>query len=101
MMKRFIFVIPLLFLGIQPYTQINEKTGEEKEPVLKVEEDTLFLSLNSDKLIEETKELEKLEQKEKELKRQLSIIERKRRLKDKRELEQIKKDLQKFDERGL
>lgn len=103
-MRKILCVIPLLFLGIQPYTQSdNAKNKTEDKFAAKIEEDTIVLSEHSDKLIEESKELDKLEQKEKNLRKELIELDNKikQKIKEEKELKAIKRDLKNFDERGI
>ena len=98
-MRRFYLLIPFIFFGVQSkvekkvdYTQIKKNDSM----VFKIETDTMLLSYVSEKLVEEVKEIEVLENRKKELKRQLNSLKRQQKL-----INQAKEDLEKFNNRGL
>lgn len=104
MMRKILCVIPLLFLAIQPYTQTNNVQNKTEDKfVIKIEEDTIVLSEHSEKLIEETKELDKLEQRENELRKELIKLNNKikQKAKDDKELKVLKETLDKYNQRGI
>ncbi|WCM42414.1 hypothetical protein MG290_01725 [Flavobacterium sp. CBA20B-1] len=106
-MRKILFVVPFLFLGIKPYQQItSEKYDKTNEDLTQFEKDTLALTvlktsvefqLNVSEKLDERKqqlliELKTIRQRERDLKRQ--------RL-EKRELQKMINDLEKFNNRGL
>lgn len=101
-MRKMFVLLPMLLLSVQPKPQPTTKSIEKKADslVFKIETDTMLLSYVSEKLIEETKEIEALELRKKELKRQLKALKRKQRF-EKKMIEQVKNDLEKFNKRGL
>ena len=105
-MKRIIYLLPFLFYGVQPYNQTTKHLKENSvDPIhteqFKIETDTMILNYTSQKLIEEVKELERLEKRKRRRELQLQIKKEKDKLRDKEIIRQIEIDLHNFDNRGL
>lgn len=104
-MRRIIFLVPILFLGIKPYQQ---PTGNQvkADSLTQFEKDTVVLSMVKNNIEVQIHISQELDQRKKQLLSELKkIIQRERELKrkrkEKRELEKMINDLEKFNNRGL
>ena len=89
-MKRILFLIPILFISVKPYNQTQTKE------VSNIAEDTLILSKVHDSISIELKRSKELDERKAELQKELAVLKKK-----KTNLEQLKKAMEKFNNRGL
>lgn len=84
-MKRFLILIPFLLISVKPYQQIQKNEVD-------IQSDTIMLAKVSDSITIEIERSKELDNKKKALKKELSNL---------KELNEIKRNLEKFNNRGI
>lgn len=94
-MKRLFFLLPCLFLGIKPYQQ-NIQVLNKPDSLSQLARDTLMLNVVKTNIDVQLSVSEQLDQRKQKLLQELRQIKKRDKLQRK-----IKKDLDKYQNRGL
>lgn len=104
-MRKILFIVPFLFLGIKPYQQtINHTT--KSDTLSPFQKDTIILSKVKSQIDMQLDVSEQLDRKKERLQTELKKVkkrerESRRKRREKRELEDFKKALEIYENRGI